>query len=69
MNLDLRLYQLIEAEVVEMLERHASEIVSGKAQSFDDYRFRTGYIKALRDVLEVARDANRRTIGIDDQER
>lgn len=65
-SLDLRFFQALEKELLDMLERHAAELVSGKAQSFDDYRYRIGYMKALRDVLEAARDANRRTIGVDD---
>ena len=68
MNLDLRFFQNLEKEILEMLERHAAELSSGKAQSFDDYRYRVGYIKALKDVLEVARESNRRAIGLDDKE-
>lgn len=65
MNLDLRLYKEIEQEFGEMLERHAAEIVTGRATDWADYKFRTGYLKALRDALEVAREANKRVIGVD----
>lgn len=65
MNLDLRLYKEIEQEFGEMLERQAAEIVTGRAADWADYKFRTGYLKALRDALEVAREANKRVIGVD----
>lgn len=65
MNLDLRLYKEIEQEFGEMLERQAAEIVTGRATDWADYKFRTGYLKALRDALEVAREANKRVIGVD----
>ena len=65
MNLDLRLYKELEQEFGEMLERHAAEIVTGKATDWADYKYRTGYLKALRDALEVAREANKRVIGVD----
>ncbi len=67
MNLDLRLYKEIETEIGEMLERHAAELVSGRSTDWADYRFRTGYMKALRDVLEVAREANKRVIGVENE--
>lgn len=65
MNLDLRLYKEIEQEFGEMLERQAAEIVTGKATDWADYKYRAGYLKALRDALEVAREANKRVIGVD----
>ena len=68
MNLDLRLFTDLEKIIVEHLESAAAEIVAGKASSYDDYRFRTGRIKGLREALEIARDANRRAIGLDDKD-
>jgi hypothetical protein len=50
-----------------MLERQAAELIASRAIDWADYKFRTGYVKALRDVLEVAREANRRAIGVDDK--
>lgn len=69
MNLDLNFYTELEKEFGEMLERHASEIVAGKATDWADYRFRTGYLKALRDALSVAREVQARVLGIEDIER
>ena len=69
MNLDLRLYQEIEKDIGEMLERQAAEIVSGRATDWADYKYRTGYMKALRDALVVARDAQSRVLGVHDKER
>lgn len=69
MNLDLRLYQAIEKEFGEMLERQAAEMVTGKVTDWADYKYRAGYMKALRDALVVAREAQSRVLGVHDTER
>jgi hypothetical protein len=69
MNLDLRLYQELEQAIGEMLEQHAAELVMGKAVDWADYRFRSGYMKALRDALSVARDVQARVLGVEEKER
>lgn len=69
MNLDLKLYQLIEKEIGEHLEKHAAELVMGKPLNFEDYRFRVGVIRGLRDALSIAEEANREAIGLSDKER
>jgi hypothetical protein len=66
-SLDLRLFEEIEKEIVELLERHAAEIVMGKASDWADYRGRTQYMKALRDALGVARDAQQRVLGVSNE--
>lgn len=65
MNLDLRLYQELETSLAEMQEQLAAEIVSGKAQSFDDYRYRVGRLKGLQDALAVAQEAQQRVLGVE----
>ncbi len=65
MNLDLRLYQLIEKELGAQLEKHAAELVSGRAVDWADMRYRVGVIKGLRDALAIAKDANAEIIGVD----
>jgi hypothetical protein len=69
LNLDLKLYQLIEKEIGEHLEKHAAELVMGKPINFEDYRFRVGVIRGLRDALSIAEEANREAIGLSDKER
>lgn len=69
MNLDLRLYQELETSLAEMQEQLAAEIVSGKAQSFDDYRYRVGRLKGLQDALAAAHEAQQRVLGIEDKKR
>ena len=59
MNLDLRLYQELEKSLAEMQEQLAAEIVSGKAQSFDDYRYRVGRLKGLQDALATANEVQK----------
>ena len=65
MNLDLRMYQLIEREIGEQLEKHAAELVTGRAVDWADVRHRVGVIKGLRDALAIAKDANAEIIGVD----
>lgn len=65
MNLDLRLYQELEKSLAEMQEQLAAEIVSGKAQNFDDYRYRVGRLKGLQDALAVAHEAQQRVLGVE----
>jgi hypothetical protein len=67
LNLDLRLYQLIEKELGEHLEKHAAEIITGKPIDWADYRYRVGILKGLRDALAIAEEANRRAIGLEDK--
>ena len=67
MNLDLKLYQLIEQEIGEHLEKHAAEIITGRPVDWSDYRYRVGVLKGLRDALAIAEQANRKAIGLDDE--
>ena len=64
-SLDLRLYQEIEREIAERLEKLAAEVVAGKAIDLPDYKNRVGRIRGLQDALEIAREANARVIGIE----
>ena len=63
MNLDLRLYQELEKALSEIAEKLGAELITGKAQSFDDYRYRVGRLKGLQDALEVAQEAQKRVLG------
>lgn len=65
MNLDLKLYQEIEKSLAEQIDQIASEIIGGKAQSFDDYRFRVGRLKGLQDALVVAQESQKRILGVE----
>lgn len=66
-SLDLRLFMELEKLIVERVEAQSLQLLDGKAATFDDYRFRVGKIRGLRDALEVAREANARVIGVDDR--
>ena len=66
---DLKLFIELEKEFVSMLEKHAAELVTGRANDWPDYRYRVGYMKALRDALEVARDVQARVLGVEEKER
>jgi hypothetical protein len=68
-SLDLRLFSEIETALADMLEKHATELISGRAVDWADYRGRVQYIKGLRDALEVSRQAQKRVLGVDVHER
>jgi hypothetical protein len=68
-SLDLRLFLEIEKVLTELQEQLASELILGKAQSFDDYRYRVGRMKGVADALHAAREANKRIIGVGNDER
>ena len=68
-SLDLKLYQLLEKEIMERLEHYASELVSGKPTDYTHYKLVVGRIKGLQEALEVAKEANRKAIGLEDKER
>ena len=65
MNLDLALYREIENGLADLREQLAAELLSGKAQSFDDYRYRVGRLKGLTDALEVSIEAQKRILGVE----
>jgi hypothetical protein len=68
-NLDLKLYQLIEEEYGQLLEKLAAELITGRASDFADYRYRVGRIHGVREALEIAKHANRKAIGLEEEER
>lgn len=68
MNLDLKLYQEIQKDFGELLERLAAELISGRATDFADYRYRCGKISAIKEALSIAHEANRRAIGLEDKD-
>ena len=69
MNLDLLLYKDLEKHLVEQIEKHAAELITGRALDWGDYKYRVGQLKGLREALAIAEEANRRAIGLEDKER
>ena len=63
MNLDLKLYQELEKSLSEIAEKLGAELITGKALSFDDYRFRVGRLRGLQDALEVAQETQKRILS------
>jgi hypothetical protein len=64
MNLDTRLYQELERALAELQEQLAAELVTGKANSYEDYRFRVGRLKGLADALHAAQEAQKKVLGL-----
>ena len=69
MNLDLKMYQELERQLMEHLEKHAAELVNGRAVDWADMRYRVGVVKGLRDALAIAKEVNEDIIGIKREER
>jgi hypothetical protein len=67
MNLDLKFFQIIEKEYGELLEKLAAEMIAGRAADYSDYRYRVGRIHGIREALEIAKSANRKAIGLEDE--
>lgn len=65
-SLDLRLFEEIENALGERLEQLASELVSGKPIDWADYRMRVGKISGLREALQIANEAQKSVLGVDD---
>ena len=65
MDLDLRLFRDLERAITEELEKHAAELIAGKALDYSDYKGRIGRIKGLEEALKLAREIQREVLGID----
>lgn len=64
-SLDLRLFEEIENALGERLEQLAAELVSGKPIDWADYKMRVGKISGLREALQIANEAQKSVLGID----
>lgn len=65
MNLDLRLFEETENALADLKEQFTAELVAGKAQGFDDYRYRIGRLKGLHDAYEALTEAQKRILGVE----
>lgn len=65
MNLDLLLFEETEKTLSDLREQFIAELAAGKAQSFDDYRYRVGRIKGLHDAYEALVEAQKRILGVE----
>ena len=54
----------IENILAEIQQQLAAELVSGKATSFDDYRYRVGRLKGITDALNAAHEAQKKVLGV-----
>lgn len=65
MNLDLLLYEEIMKILADLHEQLILELGAGKAQSFDDYRYRVGRLKGISDALNAAQEAQKKVLGVE----
>ena len=65
MNLDLMLYEELVKILADIHEQLILELGAGKAQSFDDYKFRVGRLKGIADALNAAQEAQKKILGVE----
>ena len=65
MNLDLMLYEELVKILADLHEQLILELGAGKAQSFDDYKFRVGRLKGIADALNAAQEAQKKILGVE----
>jgi hypothetical protein len=65
MNLDLLLYEELVKILADLHEQLILELGAGKAQSFDDYKFRVGRLKGIADALNAAQEAQKKVLGVE----
>ena len=65
MNLDLMLYEELLKILADLHEQLILELGAGKAQSFDDYRYRVGRLKGIADALNAAQEAQKKVLGVE----
>ena len=51
---EMRALRELGARLVVEIERHAQHLAEGKAQSFEDYRYRVGQIRGLEAARTLA---------------
>lgn len=65
MNLDLLLYEELLKILADLHEQLILELGAGKAQSFDDYKYRVGRLKGISDALNAAQEAQKKVLGVE----
>ena len=65
MNLDLMLYEELLKILADLHEQLILELGAGKAQSFDDYKYRVGRLKGISDALNAAQEAQKKVLGVE----
>lgn len=61
---ELSFYRKFEAEITSRLDDLKEQVAKGVCSDYQDYRFRVGQIRALRDMLHWAKEANREALGL-----
>lgn len=50
-------------------QSHISLLANGSAKTYDEYKYRVGYLKALSDAIIWAKEINDELIGINEKAR
>jgi hypothetical protein len=66
-SLDSIVWRDIDRRIQKEAEERAAQLANGSAQSFDDYRFRVGYLQALADVRIWSSEVNKKHSGRDER--
>ncbi len=62
--IDTEILRLIEHDIGDRLEALQGQIAGGRCGDFADYRYRCGQVRALLDILQWAKEANRKALGL-----
>jgi hypothetical protein len=68
-SLDLLFYRKLRERITEEEEARKEVLASGGCMNFEDYKQRSGYIRALKDSLIWASEINDFLIGKNPQDR
>ena len=64
-TLDLLLYRKLEERIAEEREKLAESILLGISPTYEDYKYRVGYLKGLADSIIWAKETMHDIVGID----
>ena len=59
------LYEELLKILADLHEQLILELGAGKAQSFDDYKYRVGRLKGISDALNAAQEAQKKVLGVE----
>lgn len=62
-SLDLLLYRRLQDRLEEELQTRIEMLSNGSAQTIEEYKYQTGYIKGLKDSVIWAKETNDELVG------
>jgi hypothetical protein len=63
-SLDLFLLRKLQERLEEETRNYSEAVLNGSAATYEDYKYRVGYLKGLSDALIWAKEINDELIGV-----